>query len=764
MSSLMWYQQPATEWKQGLPIGNGVLAAMVIGGVECDRVALNHEWLWRAKGRKRDVEEKWQWLDEIRRLFFEGKTLEAGNLANEKLGGLGGVSRIRNRVDPYQPAGDLTLAFPHKSVSNYRRQLDLEQALVSVAYEADGKSFLREYLAPLFSKAIAIRLSAGGEAFDTTIGLSRIADPECDISSWAKTDSLGFMGRFVEGSVFAVEVRLVLDGGQARVPTWDKAEVAVEGTREVLILVTIAVDHDGGDPRGVCRKQFEGVPGSWNKLLAAHIRKHRSYYNRVKLSLGKCRDDMPTDKRLAEVRAGGEDESLYALFFNFGRYLLIASSIGAELPANLQGKWNEELAPPWECDIHQDINVQMNYWPAESCALPESVQPLFRHFERFVPHAREAAKKLYNCEGVWFPIQTDPWGRATPEARGWDVWTGAAAWLAQHFWWHYEYTLDKEFLAKRAYPVFKEVAAFYETYLVRDPEGRLVTVPSQSPENCFVGGSSPVSLCIGATMDFELVYDLLTHAIQASEILGVDADKREKWRQILADIPPLQIGKHGQLQEWLEDYDETEPGHRHISHLFGFYPGDQITPEETPELTAAVRVSLERRLAHGGGHTGWSASWLCCCYARLREGDRAVEYLKHVLKHFATDSLLDLHPPRIFQIDGNFGCTAGIAEMLLQSHKGIIRILPALPSAWRDGAVAGLRARGGFEIGIVWKDARPRKITVRSTVGGPCRLRLPQPARPTLTAVGQYVLRKLQPADEVRWDTEAGARYTVSLR
>ncbi|MBI3921806.1 MAG: glycoside hydrolase family 95 protein, partial [Armatimonadetes bacterium] len=445
-----------------------------------------------------------------------------------------------------------------------------------------------------------------------------------------------------------------------------------------------------------------------------------------------------------------------------GRYLLQASSLGASVPVNLQGKWNEELKPPWECDLHNDVNVQMNYWPAEVCNLADTLEPLFAYLERFVPHARRAAKMLYDCDGVWLPIQTDPWGRATPESFGWDVWTGAAAWLAQHFWWRYEYSLDEQFLRDRAYPFIKEVAAFYQTYLVRDPQGRLVPVPSQSPENYFVGGTKPVSLCIAATMDLELIHDCLTHALRASEILQVDEDLRQVWQGILTDIPPLQIGSHGQLQEWLEDYEEEEPGHRHYSHLLALHPGDQITLEDTPELAQAARVSLERRLDAEGGHTGWSRAWTVCFWARLREGDEAHHHLKHLITDFATDSLLDLHPPRIFQIDGNLGGTAGVAEMLLQSHNGVLRILPALPSSWPEGKVTGLRARGGFEVDIDWSEGSATQVRVRSLNGQSCRISFSGATKmEVMTDDGLVVQGIVGESDGITWQTEAGRTYVV---
>ena len=405
----------------------------------------------------------------------------------------------------------------------------------------------------------------------------------------------------------------------------------------------------------------------------------------------------------------------------------------------------------------------MSYWPAEVFSLPECVEPLFDHIERFMPHGRKVARALYNCRGVFLPIQTDPWGRATPESHGWDVWTGAAAWLAQHMWWRWEFAQDENFLRNRAYPFIKAVAEFYEDYLVSDPaSGHLVPVPSQSPENTFVGGTWPVSLCVAATMDLELIHDALTHAIEASELLGVDEQMRPRWREILSQLPPLQIGRHGQLQEWLEDYEEAEPGHRHVSHLFALFPGDQLSPETQPALTAAARVSLERRLAAKGGHTGWSRAWTVCLWARLREGDQAYHNLIRLLCDWTTDSLLDLHPPAIFQIDGNFGGLAGIGQMLLQSHSGVLRILPALPGAWDSGKAAGLRARGGFAVNIVWQGGRAQHVRIRSLCGRPCRLSCTAAADASLRSDGEAIAPRRVDESTIEWPTSPGQTYELT--
>ena len=770
--SLLWYTSPAPEWKEGLPIGNGRLAAMVMGDVLRDRIALNHEWLWRGKNRNRTIEPRHQHLQEIRELFFAGKTLEAGKLANEKLGGPGGVSGIPNRVDPYQPAGDLIIQTEHRRFKDYRRELDLDRGMATVSYTSRGVQYRREYLAHAAWPMIAIRLSASSGNYAAKVGFRRADDADCTLETSGEGCAFLVEGSFPEGIEFAVQVECYDD----RDSHYDRRSgKLVVDAPEAMIIVMIAVEPDGGDPLRTLTRQMDtpGLTPWWDGLFKKHLRAHRKLYRAVKLDIGEDRTDVPTSARVAALRVGQPDEGLLALYANLGRYLLIASSqptrdtahcetLPGGLPANLQGKWNEELAPPWECDLHHDINVQMNYWPAEVCGLGECTGPLFDHIERFVPQARKAAKALYNCRGVWFPIQTDPWGRSTPESRGWDVWIGAAAWLAQHLWWHYEYTLDRRFLRERAYPFIKEVAAFYQDYLVPHPaKGWLVPVPSQSPENRFVGGTEPVSLCIGATMDLELITDVLSHAITAAGILKTDADLRPAWTRMLQQLPPLQIGKHGQLQEWLEDYDEVEPGHRHISHLFALYPGDQLTQESEPKLTQAARVSLERRLAQKGGHTGWSRAWTVCCWARLREGDQARFHLERLVADFATDALLDLHPPRIFQIDGNFGGTAGVCEMLMQSHRGTIRILPALPAAWPKGSVRGLRARGGFAVDIAWSNGRAKSVTVVSECGQPCRIACPGADAVTVTCEGEAVKVKKLGDGAIEFKTQRGKRYAV---
>lgn len=711
----LWYDAPTTEYMSGLPVGNGHLAAMVLGKPGSERIALNHNRLWRARRRDRKNPVVHPSLAAIRALFFQGKTVEASHRANRELGTFSEIG-----VDSYQPLGDLWIEEAgSQPVSDYRRELDLATGVVRVSFRRGTVRSRREIFVSRADNVLVVRLL--GDAAAPRLG--RAEDPDCALSAGTQE----MTGAFPEGIAFHAEIRQTAekDGGRVLLLAAGVGDArTAEGGN-----ATAAAQKSA---RETLEKALAATKGRFEKLLERHVRAHQRLFGRVTLRLGNAdAASEPMEKRLAALRSGDQDSSLLALYFQYGRYLLMSASAPGGLPANLQGIWNEDLKPPWDCDLHFDINLQMNYWPAEPANLSECAEPLFDYVEKLVPGGREAARNLYNCRGVYFPLVSDGWATTVKSQGGWSEWTGAAAWLAQHFWWRWEWSGDRDFLRKRAYPLFKEVAAFYEDYLVEDPrpdsstKGMLVTVPSQSPENRFVGGIDPVSLTIGASMDFQLIRDTLEHAIAAAVVLGVDEPLRAKWRSILDRLPPHQIGRFGQLQEWLEDHEEAEPGHRHVSHLYALFPSDQISPETTPDLTLAARKSLLRRLEHKGGHTGWSRSWLVGLFARLGDGDAAEEHLRHLVADFATISLLDLHPPRIFQIDGNFGGTAGLCEMLLQSHRGVLRILPALPKAWPEGEVRGVVARGGVDVSICWSGGKAREATLRSKNGGQVVLRPP---------------------------------------
>ena len=727
----LWYAQPASNWNQALPIGNGRLGAMVFGGVDIERIQINEDTIWAGEKRDRNNPEGGKQLAEVRRLLFAGRAKEAEVLAERA------IIAVPKRMPPYQPLGDLLIEFGgHANPTGYTRELDLDSAMSRVSYAVNGRKYVREAFASAVDGIIAIRITCdrpGSVSFAAT--LRREQD---SLTRTEGSDHVVIEGEAIaRGERHAMErkigvkfcgiLRIVPEGGAIKA---NGTRVTVENANSVVLLFAASTNYREKDPKAKCLEYLSyAAKRSFARIYADHVSDHRRFFRRVHFDLGTSGPHHPTDERLKRVRAGEVDLGLEALYFNFGRYLLIASSRPGSMAATLQGKWNDQLQPSWDSKYTININTEMNYWPAEVCNLSEMHEPLFDLVENAREDGRRVARNLYGALGFVIHHNTDLWGHAVPiDGVGSGIWPMGAAWLSLHYWDHYDYTRDRLFLSRRAYPVMKEAAEFLLTYFVEDSGGRLVTGPSLSPENRYLAADGlAVKLCMGPTMDRQIAHALFTRVIRAGEILGVDAEFRQRLIATRDRLAPMKIGRHGQLQEWLEDHDEPDPGHRHISHLFALHPDDQITLRDTPELARAARVSLERRLAAGSGHTGWSRAWIINVWARLEEGDLAHENISALLAKSTLPNMLDNHPP--FQIDGNFGGTAGMVEMLMQSHGGEIHFLPALPKAWPNGSIKGLRARGGVEIGVTWKNGKAVDAILRPELSTALRLRPPRGQR-----------------------------------
>ncbi|NMC37701.1 MAG: glycoside hydrolase family 95 protein [Bacteroidales bacterium] len=732
-SPCLWYDKPAADWNEALPVGNGRIGAMIFGDPADECIQINEESIWAGSRINNNNPAALSNLPRLQDAIFRGDIRSAEKIAAENF--IGTPPRIRS----YQPLGELLISYSwDEPVTGYQRRLDLQKGIATTSFSSGGHVYTQMVFASAVDNVIAVKIGAAkGGSINASFELRRERDAEIRLSH---NGTIILKGQIIDAPDslsgpggghmrFAGEIRFMIKKGKMNL---EGNRLNISEADNILALITAATDYNldhldfdrSVHPELVCKTLLDRASAKpWKELLNNHINEHSSMFDRVRLDFGPdSLNLLPVNARLDRIRSGQKDNGLIALYFQYGRYLLMGSSRAPGiLPANLQGIWNKDYNAPWNSDFHTNINLQMNYWPAEVCNLPETAVVLAEFIKRITKPGSVTAKEMYGTRGWTMHHLTDPFGRTGVADGLWGLTPTNGPWMTFPLYEHFLFTRDTNYLRNTAYPVIKGSAEFILDFLVTSPEGFLVTNPSTSPENRYY---LPVSrevayLTYSATIDVQTVRAVLEYCSEAAEIIGKDTELVKRIDETIKKLPPVQINSNGTIQEWIRNYEEVEPGHRHMSHLLGLYPLAQITPDE-PELFEAAARTIERRLSFGGGHTGWSRAWIINFFARLKNGDEAYSHIISLLDKSTQTNLFDSHPP--FQIDGNFGGTAGIAEMIMQSHQGFIELLPALPEAWNEGNVKGLVARGNFIVDMSWKDHRITSARIHSVTGSNCRI------------------------------------------